>query len=296
MKIEEHTLEDLPGTLRALDLTQDGGWVAVSSVGAPSYDRAERLLSKYADRGVELSEQQRLHFMHSMREDKGQVLLFNGREVQMPEILRFPIVRAIGEDAAVVVNARGYPRNPLKIIDADGIVRLQFDVGDAIEEILVSDTWIVVTYFDERAALGEGIEVFDLSGKLRLSYERDFSDAVDISDCYCACWAESDKLAFYPYTKFPLVQLNLNDLTQMVWETPRELHGSHALSIIGDAVYFHSPYDSRDDIFKWKLDSDKASKVGQYVERLRGLPGGRFLAFRETSYTILSFGTDEVRR
>lgn len=291
MNKEDFLLEDLPGPIRDLDLS-DTGWVSVCATGTPSYPGAQDMFRGFEQRGVSLSEQDRSFYMQRLRVDAAQVLMFNGREAKMPKKLRSPIVRAIDDNTAVVVDARGYP-NPLWVIDSNGKVQSKFNVNDAIADILVSAKWIVVTYFDEWAATGEGLEVYDVSGRLHLSYEKDFGDeAVNVSDCYCACWVETNKLAFFPYSGFPLVQLDLSSFTQEIWATPETVSGAHSVTTLATYAFFHSPYHSRDDILKWQIGSDDTAHVGKIKGSLRGLQGGRFLSLQESGYAVLSFTPD----
>ena len=230
-----------------------------------------------------------------------QALVFGDRTVNIPRPCRFPIVRALGSEAAVVVDSRVKEPETENawIIQASGNVKTRFAVGDGIQDVLVRDNWIVVTYFDEGIFKGikpgdEGIAVFDIKGNLKFGYRSYFGNqAVGVSDCYCACWGMGSVLFFLPYTDFPLVAIDLNTMTQKVWTIPDELHGSNAVTAIGQTLFFHSPYSHKDEILMWQIGSKPPSFIGKHSGPLRGLVEGRFLSVGENAYTVISAAINE---
>ena len=259
MNEKEYRLENLPEPLLDLDAGSNDSWVGVAG------------------------------------KEQKQVLLFDGRAVKIPQVCRFPIVRAIGNGRAIVVDTRIEKAKQVNawVVDTDGNVKTSFCVGDGVQDVLASEKWIVVTYFDEGVFSDiepgpEGLVVFDTSGKFKFGYQSHFGKkAVDIADCYCACWVGPHQIMFLPYTEFPLVRLDLETFTQEIYATPKELHGSRGLTVLGDRVFCHGPYDQR-DIREWRVGNQKAACVGQYTARLRGLGEGRFLALGQAGYTIVS--------
>jgi hypothetical protein len=258
---EEHHLDGLPAPLLDMDFTPDGAWVGVAG------------------------------------DDEKQLVILGDREVRIPEPCRCPMVRAMGNDAAVVVERRPGPEGGAgaRVVDASGDVRASFSAGDGIQDVFASDDWIVTTYFDEGVFGGiapghEGVAVFDAEGKLRLGYRSHFGGAAaDVSDCYCACWAGRNRLAFLPYTDFPLVVLDLDTMRQEVRPTPPEVHGSRALAMGEGTVFLYAPYEEPHVILAWRPDGGQVRRVGRYTAALRGLPGGRFLARGDAGYTVISF-------
>jgi hypothetical protein len=217
-----------------------------------------------------------------------------------------PRVRCAG-DRLVLVKPRA-DRDEMNawIVNWAGDIGQSFHAGDGISEVLANDASIVVAYYDEGVfgddpVSEEGLAFFDSKGTFQSGYASMRTKGyVEIYDCYCACWSGDGALVFYPYGEpnFPLVRLSLRDMSQQSWSTPEDLHGSNALTSVGDDVYFYSPYDIRsartgrgDKIFRWKIGADTSELVGEYQlgGHLRGLPGGRFIAAELDGYTILSF-------
>lgn len=223
-------------------------------------------------------------------------LSFGGTIFPLSSPLWHPMVRAISDDLALVVGVVGSKSKDLPngwIFDASGRVLSNFFAGHAIQDVLVSNRFIVISYFDESACYGglegNGVAVFDSVGNFQFGYRELFGEkAVEIADCYCTCWADKDRILFYPYTDFPVVSFDLLNKTQTIYDGPPETRGSGALSSRGDTVYFHSPYNDENGIFRWKVGEDNAVKVGSHSARLRGLTDGKFLAVSKTGYTIVS--------
>jgi hypothetical protein len=260
MDVTETRLTDLPGEVLDIDPVGDSGWVAV----------------------VEQAGERQLRF--------------GGHAVPLPRRLEFPLVRAFDIETALVIDARSGGEENAFVLDCAGTVLASFAAGDGIEDVLVSDTWIVVTYFDEGVFSGiapshEGVAVFSRSGELVLGYASKFGNAVAIADCYCACWGRRDQLYFLPYGEpnFPLIHVNLSRHEHEWWPTPRDLHGSGAMTTRdGRTFLFHGPYDHRMKILRWDLN-ESIAEVGSHPGPLRGVRGGGFLAKGHSGFTVLEF-------
>jgi hypothetical protein len=216
--------------------------------------------------------------------------------------------RWVGDDAVLVACARMESEEEIngRLWDREGNPLADFSLGDGINEVLANDRWIISTYFDEGvySDIGpghEGVAFFDSKGEFRFGYRTALgADAVHVDDCYAACWADSNGIIFLPYVDFPLVRLRIDTRAQETWPTPKEVHGSGAITSAGDSIFFYSPYDSPSyptgrgsRIFSWDVGSSQASLAGEHRRekgyRLRGLPGGRFISAKPDGYTILSF-------
>lgn len=226
--------------------------------------------------------------------DDHQSLIFESSRIVLPEKLKFPQVRTINEKMTLVINSR--TDKDVKngwIIDSEGEIKSIFYAGDAIMDVVVTKDFTVVTYFDESFG-SSGIEsgrlaIFDLEGNLLYGYMSEFSsEAVFVMDCYAAALVKDNKVIFYPYTDFPLVLLDVEAKTQQIWEPPAEVYGSGAISKLGNRIYFHGPYRDKSGIYEWQIGSEKAQRVAEYSNQLRGLPQGRFLAQSDSGYTIIS--------
>lgn len=252
-----HELADLPAPLADLDLTPSGKWIGVTEPG------------------------------------NAQSLIFPARSIALSEEIGFPKVRAIDDDTAVIVNSRAWTKNNGQIVSSSGKTH-SFYAGDAIQDVLASHEFIVITYFDESALTSSGIEgngvaVFNTAGDFLFGYRDLFGDeAVAIADCYAACWAADSRILFFAYTDFPLVSVDLKNKTQEIWETPDAVVGCGAISSFDDRVFFHRPYRDEGSIFEWKIGDESAQNIGACSKHLRGLNGGNFLAVEANGYVIVS--------
>ena len=214
-----------------------------------------------------------------------------GRKLFIKENYRFPCIRAIDEHRFMIVDRRTKGDNNANIYDKQGKIVLSFYAGDAINDILVVNDKIVVTYFDE-GVFGdsgpnlEGVAVFDMTGKLIFGVNSQEECLVD--DCYCICRSMSNKVLFCPYTSFTLVELNLDSFEMKMWKTPEILHGASVLSEKDGQIIIFSSYQHRKSFFTWDRDSNKVEVFGEWTQRIRGLTNGAFLSFDEKTYTIIN--------
>lgn len=221
-----------------------------------------------------------------------QEIIFNGWKVDLPVKVRFPVIRYMNSRCVLIVGSRtARDSKNAWIIENDGVVRSNFYAGDAVADVIVAKDFIVVTYFDESYG-GTGIEsgrvaIFDREGEYLYGY-RDSFGTVDVFDCYAASLVGDNKIIFFPYTEFPLVMLDLNTCTEQVWETPAEVAGADAISKSGDRVYFYSPYGDETGIYQWQIGAKTAKRIVEHPGCIRGLRGGRFLALRDSGYTIIT--------
>ncbi|MGI9036566.1 MAG: hypothetical protein ACR2GD_11075, partial [Pyrinomonadaceae bacterium] len=171
-----------------------------------------------------------------------------------------------------------------------GELKTDFSTNNAVENVVITKDFIVVTYFDESACYGEGIEVYDFEGKKLFGYGELFGkESVDISDCYAAALVKENQIIFCPYTEFPLVLFDIEAKTQQVWETPDIAHGFSAITKLDHKIYFHHSYTDKFGIYEWQIGSKEARKIGEYSNYfVRGLPEGRFFARTDSGYSIIS--------
>lgn len=262
-----------PWELADVDVAPGGGFVAITGV-------AER---RTIAPGIEQT------LFHEQK------LLFSQQSpFNIPVQCRFPTIRALGPDAAVVVDDAGGAKVNGWIVARDGQVAASFYAGNGIEDVIVCGERIAITYFDQGIfsfdpPSPEGVAVFDLRGVFDYGYHTQFGrDLGEISDCYAACADEESRLLICPYTDFPIVRIDLAGRSREVFPTPGVVHGAGALSAAGDRVFLWSPYERRNEVFEFRLGGEDAAPRGLHAGPLRGLPGGRFL-FREPSgYSVLS--------
>ena len=249
--------------------------------------------------------------------DDEQKIYFGEKQIELPEKIISPIIRSIDDETVLVSDLRmrvlRYEFEELEpgksrvknttflneknawIINSKGEITANFSAGDAIENIVITKDFIVVTYFDEAACYGEGLEIYDFEGKLLFGYGETFGkEAVEIYDCYAAALVEGNQIIFCPYDKFPLVLFDIEAKTQKTWETPAAVRGFHAITKFEDKVYFHLNYKLELEgydfgIYEWQIGSEEIKKIGEYQNYfVRGLSNGRFLAKGDSGYTIIS--------
>jgi hypothetical protein len=208
-----------------------------------------------------------------------------------PGGIRVPLVRWLDRDRVVLVDKRTEKgRNNAWIYEGHRVI--PFPAGDGIQDVLANGDTIVVTYFDEGVFSGiepghEGVALFDVRGRLRAGYRSTLgSRAVEVDDCYAACWESESRLAFLPYRGFPLVSLDVRTFDQRVVQTPRAVHGASAMSFSPDGTLFFGAYDDPRSILGWTPGGEIAS-IGEHVGPLRGLRGGRFVTRGTRGFTIL---------
>jgi hypothetical protein len=216
-----------------------------------------------------------------------------GSSFSVPITPRFPCIRSIGDKRILIVDSRTRGDTPNGHIFSDaGEVLAAFDVSDGVADVVVLETAFAVTYFDEgvfggRAPSSEGVAFFAFDGDFSWGYlSGSGSGAAGIADCYCACRAGRNLLAFCPYPGFPLVELDLCTRVQKMESLPEALHGASALSKRRQDTFFYGPYSRKHGLFRW-TPGEPPSVVGNHCGPLRGLDGGRFLSKGEHGFTIV---------
>jgi hypothetical protein len=224
--------------------------------------------------------------------DKGRVVLpFD--KVVIGHTFKFPIIRQLNDKSFLVADSRTNDNEADNcfIYDLNGNARKHFYAGDGIQDIEVLRDKIVITYFDEGVfgtdgPNNNGLVIFDFDGSILYKYNEKHGDQI-ISDCYCICKHGANRVLFLPYTEFPLIELDLDSGNEKKYEIPELLKGSNGLTSNADSIMFHSPYDDKRGIYKWKIGDKKADKIGEYSEGLRGLKNGRFISIGQKGFTIL---------
>lgn len=207
--------------------------------------------------------------------------------------LWFPNIRRLNQDKFLLIDTRTKKdRQNGWIIDNQGQIKRTFMAGDGIEDIVIQENKIIISYFDEGIFSGiepsdQGLVVFDFDGKILFNYRDKYGHAVDVADCYCLCPKGNKGVLFSMYTDFPLIELNLDTFEQTVHQPPGQLNGAGSITNSGADIFFHAPYQDKRGIYKWTIGNEQAEKIGEYSPHLRGLQGGKYLACGETGYTIV---------
>ncbi|MBM7602460.1 hypothetical protein JOC75_000430 [Metabacillus crassostreae] len=215
----------------------------------------------------------------AFRENSKLIVKFMDSQIILSNIsitCEYPLVRWINTDSLLIADARndGETEN-LYIFNSDGTLRNSFNCGDGIEDIVVSNEGIWISYFDE-GVFGEGISteglvLFSYEGTPIFRYHSDLSGRPSIVDCYAICKGHSSSIWLFPYTDFPL--LNVNPITNTIqsFKTPKILHGSNGLCVRGKVAYFHHPYNTNGELYSWEVGRRQAHLIGNIKGTTRGL-------------------------
>lgn len=161
------------------------------------------------------------------------------------------------------------------IVDLSGRLLHSFKGGEAFEEIVVGKEGIWISYFDEgifgNGISTEGLVFFDMTGKLLLRYHSDLLNSSEIADCYALCKGNGTTVWIFPYTDFPLVEINPKERTVRSYSVPELLHGSHALCIRGRYAYFFDPYNSNQKMYQLEIGKQEPLLLGTVQGAVRGL-------------------------
>jgi hypothetical protein len=207
--------------------------------------------------------------------------------------ITYPLIRRLDKTQTLLVDCRTKKNKPNAwIIDENGIIQTTFMAGDGVEDVVVLNNKIIISYFDEGVFSGigssdQGVVVFDFEGNILFGYRDKYGHQVDIADCYCLSAKTHNTVLFLMYPGFPLVELSLDGYEHTVRNIPEKLYGASSVTNMGDEVFFHAPYADNRTIFKWTIGGNKIEKIGEYSGRLRGLQRARFLSKCETGYTII---------
>lgn len=219
-------------------------------------------------------------------------LVFGGRVVRTSIACAHPMICALDAQTAVLVDARVARQRPNAwVVRDDGERLAEFNVGDAVQQVIAVGGRLLVTHFDESwGAPRHGALVFSATGTLLFDYRWDVSDPVDLVDCYAAV-ASANLFLLLAYPDFPLVEVDLRSRSQRVWPTPDVVHGAAAISPDGDTVFFHQPYRDGSGVYVWERGASEAHRVAGFEPPLVGLPGGWFFGRVGDSFARVRFST-----
>ncbi|WP_226666240.1 TetR family transcriptional regulator [Metabacillus litoralis] len=215
----------------------------------------------------------------AFRENNNLIVQYKESQIMLSNVritCKYPLVRWISFNSFLIADARndGETDN-LYIFNTDGTLRNSFHCGDGIEDIVVSNDGIWISYFDE-GVFGEGISteglvLFSYEGTPIFKYHSDLSGRPFIVDCYAICKGDSSSIWLFPYTDFPLLQVNSINKTIHSFKTPKILHGSNSLCVRGKYAYFHDRYNSNGELYSWEIGKRHPHLIGNIKGTTRGL-------------------------
>lgn len=222
---------------------------------------------------------------------EGNTVLTNLLKLKIEITLETPIIRKLDDELFLLTDTRTAEEMNGYIFSFDGHLKTTFLAGDGIQDIVVQNKKIIITYFDEGVFGGngpnnDGLSVFDFYGNQLWGFNSKVKDNF-IDDCYCICKHETNKVLFYAYSSFNLYELNLDTLQVEVYKTPDDFIGSSSISSRNDNVYFHSSYHDKYSFFHWNRRSNEVLIMGYYNSELTGIKNGIFFTYGDNGFTTV---------
>lgn len=210
-----------------------------------------------------------------LRRHKKTFVQLNGVEITVSfTAYKLSMIRWIDDNHFLAATYESDKKN-MFIVDLPGQLLHSFNGGEAFEEIVVGKEGIWVSYFDEgvfgNGISTEGLVLFDMTGNILLRYHSDLLNPNAIADCYALCKGRGTTAWIFPYTDFPLIEINSQERTSRTYPVPELLHGAKALCIRGKDAYFFDPYNSNQKMYQLKIGTQKPLLLGSVQGVLRGL-------------------------
>ena len=218
-------------------------------------------------------------------------VITNDANVKIDIDISFPIIRRLSADTFFIADSRTENSDNGHIYSFTGQKLKSFLAGDGIEDIIIHNDKIVITYFDEGVfgddgPNNDGIAIFDFSGKQLFGFNS-AAKYGHIADCYCICKHGNKHVLFYAYTELKVYELNLDTLKVVIYETPNDFSGTSSISSRQDKIYFHSSYNDKQSFFLWDRKKNKVIKFGNYSSNLTGIGNGKFITYGDKGFTII---------
>ncbi len=237
--------------------------------------------------------------------DKGSFsMISHAACIDLPEECKYPLLKFWDKNHVILVDSRIKRQGEINawvISIYDGSIQTSFSVGDAVEDIVITDNYFVVTYFDEGlfgdiTPSEQGIAVFDKQGAFVYGYADTVSGPIDIADCYAAAHVKGDEIVFFSYADFEIVVLDINTKEQIVFSPPERVDGAGQISCQQDNVFILvGPYDERD--LGFIFDAQKGAltefKLPSEWHVSKGYSQGRFAICSDTYIGLMEVVNDQ---
>lgn len=183
---------------------------------------------------------------------------------------RFPIIRRMDNEHILIAEMRSKENDKnAQIYNKKGDLIDSFVIGDAVQDILVFDRKIIVSYFDEgvmaqKKFSKEGLIIFNKKGKMIWGFNS--NTPFEIWDCYHIIKTGIDKVLFFGYGKFPICELDINFQTIEEIEIPFERFGSiESISCFDNKIFWKTAkevlcFDRSDNSLRQLKEFDKKDK------------------------------------
>jgi hypothetical protein len=215
------------------------------------------------------------------------------------EPMRYPGIRWIDRSRVLLFDRRSDKgiENAL-IVDESGRTCLRFAIGDAVSDVICTETCLVVMYFDE-GVFGDdplsnsGVAIFDHDGRYLWGWNNTMSAAKpQVVDCYAGVAADSNTVGILMYTSFNgahyvFATLDLDRRAFAVYDVPQALHKTHAVAATAGGTWlFVTGPRGQNRVVTWRPGDVEYGSVEVPFPLSRGLSGGRFIGVTEDSIDI----------
>ncbi|MFT3993962.1 MAG: hypothetical protein QM660_06615 [Dysgonomonas sp.] len=206
--------------------------------------------------------------------------------------IKFALVRYLTDILLLVVSRRTVKGDNAFIYNLEGELLKTFFAGDGVEDVIVVADKIIFSYFDEGVfgnpgPNNEGIAIFDFNGQFLYGFNSANQDM--IVDCYAMCKYDNDKILFYIYPDFPLVELNINTFKAIIYKTSDKFVGAHAMSAYQGQALFYGGYNKNQKFYLWNIWQQQAILIGEYSGgRIRGIGDGKFISVEKNGFKIIN--------
>lgn len=160
-----------------------------------------------------------------------------------------------------------------------------------MEDVVIVADKIIFSYFDEGVfgnpgPNNEGIAIFDFNGLFLYGFNSTNQDM--IVDCYAMCKYDNDRILFYIYPDFPLVELNINTFKAVIHKTSDKFVGAHAMSAYQGQVLYYGGYNNNEKFYLWNIWQQQAVLIGEYSGgHIRGIGDGKFISVEKNGFKII---------
>ncbi len=226
-----------------------------------------------------------------------------GAVQRVPSIVSYPMIRWIGASLALLVDGAQKSGYNAWVIDDSGTTRLSFSIGDAVDDVLANDKYIVTTHYDE-GVFGDdplaqnGIAVFAPAGAFLWGWNSSpLAKQLTVYDCYAAGMTDDDTtlgaFLYSNYAKSPsyaFAVLDLEAREAVLHAVPDDdLHRPHALSAARDGVWLFAagPRDKQ-RVIAWRPGDQTYAAAPSPIYLTRGLGGGRFMSITDDSVEVVT--------
>jgi hypothetical protein len=226
--------------------------------------------------------------------------LRNGTTHRFRERLRYPGIRWIDASRVLLFDARSADgRHNAWILDDAGRTVLAFSIGDAVQDVVWTEKYLVVTYFDEGVfghipVSQSGVAIFSHGGEYLWGWNAGASSGIpEVDDCYAAGYGGGDVLGVLIYTSFhddayAFGVLDVDRWSVTMYEVLEALSATRALARTADGTWLFA-LARRDErrVIAWRPGSAGYGTAPAPVVLTRGLADGRFISVTEGSVEVI---------